>query len=151
MVAGGLIYCNFWGILMFAMQDDCVFCKIVSGEIDAHKIWENDDFVAFLNINPIKEGHTLVIPKKHVPDVFDMEDQHLSQLMIASKGVAKMLKKTLKPKTGRVAMKVEGLEIPHAHVHLITLDNEGDLQISASKDVTNNELKVLKDRIKADV
>lgn len=128
-------------------MDECVFCKIVAGEIPAYKIWEDDDFLAFLSNKPIKKGHTLIIPKKHLPDLFEMEDDHLSKLMIASKPLARALKKSLKPKTGKIGIMVAGLEVPHTHIHLISMDSEGDLDFSKAKDVTNEELKDISSQI----
>lgn len=129
------------------MDDTCVFCKIVSGEIPAQTVWEDDNFIAFLSNKPIKKGHTLVIPKKHVPYIFDMEDEHLGQLMIASKKVARTIKKALNPKHNKVGVMVSGVEVPHTHVHLITLDDEGDLDFSKARDVTDEELRNIKEEI----
>ncbi len=129
-------------------NDDCVFCKIVSGEISAHKIWDDENFIAFLSTQPVKTGHTLVIPKKHIPYIFDMEDQHVSDLMVASKKVSHVLKKALKPKSGKMGVMIAGDQVPHTHVHLISMDEGGDLDFSKAKDVSNEELAEIAHQIK---
>jgi histidine triad (HIT) family protein len=99
---------------------DCVFCKIVEGEIGAVKIWEDKDHLAVLDIHPNTEGMTLVIPKKHFEsDVFTLSDKDYLEVMIASKKVVKLLEKGLKVK--RVAMVVEGMGVDHLHVKLYPL------------------------------
>ena len=99
---------------------DCIFCKIVRGEVPAVKIWEDKEFFAFLDINPNTEGMTLVIPKKHFDsDVFDMLEEDYKKLMIASRKVAKLLIKGLKVK--RVSFVMEGMGVNHIHVKLYPL------------------------------
>lgn len=96
---------------------DCIFCKIVNGEVPCNKIYEDKDFLAFLDINPNTEGMTLVIPKKHYPSyIFDMSEEDYSKLMKISKKVAKMIDKNLRVK--RTAMVMEGMGIDHAHIKL---------------------------------
>ncbi|HEY4493278.1 MAG TPA: HIT family protein [Candidatus Paceibacterota bacterium] len=106
---------------MQAGENNCVFCKIIRGEIPDYRFWENDHAIAFLGIEPKVPGHSLVVPKQHVPYIFDMTDQNLSELMSATKIVAGKLKKF----TGkdRVCVIVEGFAVPHVHVHLIPADN----------------------------
>lgn len=101
-------------------MEDCVFCKIVKGEIDAAQIWEDKEFLAFLDINPNTKGMTLVITKEHYDSyVFDMPNDIYQRLMLASKKVAKILEKGLNVK--RVAMVMEGLGLNHAHIKLYPL------------------------------
>lgn len=122
-------------------MDSCIFCKIVKGEIPSAKVWEDDEFIAFLSIQPINPGHTLVIPKKHMDYVFDMEEGELGRLMVVCKPVAEALKETFKPKSGKIGVMVAGGEVSHAHVHLIPMDNEGDLTFARAKDASFEELK----------
>ena len=96
-----------------------LFTKIIRGEIPCHKIAESEDYFAFLDINPWEDGHTLVIPKKEVDYIFDLEDEVYLGLMTFSKKIAAAIEKTIECK--RIGMLVEGLEVPHVHVHLIPI------------------------------
>ena len=96
-----------------------IFSRIVAGEIPSYKVAENDKFYAFLDINPLVKGHTLVIPKKEVDYIFDLDNETYEGLMIFSKKVAHAIEKAIPCK--RVGVLVEGLEVPHAHVHLIPI------------------------------
>ncbi|MEQ9265784.1 MAG: HIT family protein [Balneolaceae bacterium] len=100
-----------------------IFTKIIQGEIPCYKIAEDDQHFAFLDINPIAEGHTLVVPKKEVDYIFDLEDETASQLMIFAKKVALAIDESLG--TIRTGVIVEGLEVPHAHIHLVPIYFEG--------------------------
>ncbi len=102
-----------------------IFSKIAAGEIPSYKCAEDAQFYAFLDINPLKEGHTLVIPRREVDYIFDMEDEELSAFQVFAKKVAKAIKSAYPCK--KVAQVVLGLEVPHAHIHLIPMDNEGDV------------------------
>lgn len=102
-----------------------IFSKIAAGEIPSYKCAENAQFYAFLDINPLKEGHTLVIPRREVDYIFDMEDEELAAFQTFAKKVAKAIKSAYPCK--KVAQVVLGLEVPHAHIHLIPMDNEGDV------------------------
>jgi histidine triad (HIT) family protein len=102
-----------------------IFSKIAAGEIPSHKVAENDEFYAFLDINPIAEGHTLVIPKNEVDYLFDIDDAALGRMMAFSKTVARALEKAIPCK--RVGLTVIGLEVPHAHIHLIPIRKESDM------------------------
>lgn len=128
-------------------MEQCIFCKIVKGELPSYKIWEDDRHLAFLSIFPIKEGHTLVIPKKHIDYFFDIEDQELADLIIASKKVSKMLVNSLKPKTNKVGVMVAGMQVLHAHVHLIPLDNEGELTFSKAHPESKENLQKTLEKI----
>jgi len=124
-------------------MDNCIFCKIIKGEIPCYKVWEDENFFAFLDLNPIREGHTLVIPKKHVNYIFDMEDKDYSWLMLASKKVSELLKKKINSK--RIGVLVEGFGVDHVHVHLVPIDNGGQVCLQYSKHASNEELdKVVK-------
>ena len=98
-----------------------IFSKIAAGEIPSYKCAEDAQFYAFLDINPLKEGHTLVIPRREVDYIFDMEDKELAAFQIFAKKVAKAIKSAYPCK--KVAQVVLGLEVPHAHIHLIPMDN----------------------------
>lgn len=102
-----------------------IFSKTAAGEIPSYKCAEDAQFYAFLDINPLKEGHTLVIPRREVDYIFDMEDEELSAFQVFTKKVAKAIKSAYPCK--KVAQVVLGLEVPHAHIHLIPMDNEGDV------------------------
>lgn len=121
-------------------MDDCIFCKIIKGDIPSFKVFENENYLAFLSIAPIKPGHTLVIPKKHSEYIFEMEDGELSGLMAASKPVAKILQEKLQPKTGKIGVMVAGLEVAHTHIHLIPMDAEGDLSFEKASPTSNQRL-----------
>ncbi|MBN2610627.1 MAG: HIT family protein [Bacteroidales bacterium] len=100
-----------------------IFTKIVNGEIPCYKIAEDENYLAFLDINPLEKGHTLVIPKKETDYIFEIEDDAFAGLHIFSKKVAKALHKAVPCK--RIAMAVLGLEVPHAHIHLIPMNDLG--------------------------
>ena len=102
-----------------------IFSKIAAGEIPSYKCAEDAQFYAFLDINPLKEGHTLVIPRREVDYIFDMEDEELAAFQMFAKKVAKAIKSAYPCK--KVAQVVLGLEVPHAHIHLLPMDNEGDV------------------------
>lgn len=102
-----------------------IFSKIIAGEIPSYKVAEDENFYAFLDINPVNRGHTLVVPKKEVDYIFDIDDELLGKMIIFSKKVAKAIKKAIPCK--KVGVTVLGLEVPHAHIHLVPLQQEGDM------------------------
>ena len=102
-----------------------IFSKIVAGEIPSYKIAEDERYYAFLDINPITWGHTLVIPKQETDYIFDLDDPTIGDLMIFAKKVAGAIKETIPCR--KVGMAVLGLEVPHAHIHLVPLKEEGDM------------------------
>lgn len=108
-----------------------IFTKIANGEIPSYKIAENENYYAFLDINPLKKGHTLVIPKQEVDYIFDLNADILGGLHQFSQKIAKAIDKTIVCK--RVALVVLGLEVPHAHIHLIPMDSESDVRFSNPK------------------
>ena len=125
---------------------DCLFCKIVAGVIPCHKVWEDENHLAFLDINPIREGHTLVIPKTHAPYLFDLDDDTYRSLLAASKTVAARLKEVFD--VPRIGMAVEGFAVDHVHVHLIPLTGAGQLNPELAKPADQSELTKLAERIK---
>jgi len=108
-----------------------IFTKIVRGEIPCYKIAESEDCMAFLDINPLRQGHTLVVPKKEIDYFFDLDDDLISGMMIFSKKVAKAIKSAIR--CNRVGIVIVGLEVPHAHIHLIPLDSMHDIDFSNPK------------------
>lgn len=105
-----------------------IFSKIVAGEIPSYKIAEDENFFAFLDINPMAKGHTLVIPKKEIDYLFDLDDDLLKDMTVFSKKVAKAIERAIPCK--RVGMMVIGMEVPHAHIHLIPINKESDMSLS---------------------
>lgn len=114
-----------------------IFSKIVAGDIPCYKIAENDRYLAFLDISPLKKGHTLVIPKKEVDDLFDLDPETYSGLMDFSREVAEGIKKAVPCK--RIGLAVIGLEVPHAHIHLIPINSENDMNFRNEKLVLSKE------------
>jgi histidine triad (HIT) family protein len=108
-----------------------IFTKIVNGEIPCYKVAEDENYFAFLDINPLAEGHTLVIPKREEDYIFNLEDEELGGLMKFAKKVAASLKANIECK--RVAVVVLGLEVPHAHIHLIPISSEADVDFHKPK------------------
>ncbi len=107
----------------------CVFCGIVEGRIPCHEVWEGDGILAFLDIRPIRPGHTLVIPKAHVPHFIDVEDKDYAGLMAASRRIAKAVMGVARP--ARVGLVIAGFDVPHTHVHVIPLQDFGDIGLRA--------------------
>jgi histidine triad (HIT) family protein len=124
-----------------------IFSRIVEREIPAHILREDDDFLAFLDVRPIREGHTLVIPKTEVPDVFDMPDPLLAGLLPFARPVARAIKEV----TGaqRVGMAVIGLEVPHAHVHLVPIDGVYDIDFRRAAPADDAQLAAMAERIRS--
>lgn len=114
-----------------------IFTKIVNGEIPCHKVAETEDYLAFLDINPLVEGHVLVIPKQEVDYIFDLEDEVLSGLHVFAKRVAKAIQAEIA--CLRVGVAVIGLEVPHAHVHLVPMHSMQDINFSNPKLQLNHE------------
>ena len=108
-----------------------IFSKIVAGEIPSYKIHEDERYYAFLDINPLAEGHTLVVPKTETDYLFDLEDELLAGMMVFAKKVAAALDKTMDCK--RVGVAVLGLEVPHAHIHLVPINSLYDIEFSRPK------------------
>lgn len=124
-----------------------IFSKIAAGEIPSYKIVENEDFFAFLDINPITQGHTLVIPKAETDYIFDIEDETLGRMMVFAKKVAVALQKAIPCK--RVGVAVVGLEVPHAHIHLIPIQKESDMLFSKPKlKLSSDEFMAIAESIK---
>jgi histidine triad (HIT) family protein len=115
-----------------------IFTRIINGDIPCYRVAENYKFIAFLDINPLREGHTLIVPKKEIDYFFDLDEETLSEIMIFARRVAVAIKETVP--CNRIGVVVLGLEVPHAHIHLIPMDREGDISF------TNPRLKLTPQR-----
>lgn len=125
-----------------------IFSKIIRGEIPSYKIAEDDTFFAFLDINPLVPGHTLVIPKVEVDKFLDMDDDHLAKILLFAKPIARAIEKAFP--CNRVGLSVVGLEVPHAHLHLVPLNQMDDINFSRAKlHPTSEELKEAQKKILA--
>ncbi len=125
-----------------------IFSRIVAGEIPCYKVAENDKFFAFLDINPLVKGHTLVIPKQEIDYIFDLNDEDLGAMHVFAKKIAKAIGQAFPCK--KVGMAVLGLEVPHAHIHLIPMQNEKDMLFSNPKlQLTDEEFKAIAAAIRA--
>lgn len=124
-----------------------IFNKIISGEIPSHKVAENDNHLAFLDIRPLNSGHTLVIPKKETDYIFDLEDQEFADLTLFAKKVAKGIKKAIPCK--KVGIMVAGLEVPHVHIHLIPIHAVSDLNFSRAQAADPKDLEEIAAKIKS--
>ncbi len=123
-----------------------IFTKIVNGEIPCHKIAEDENYLAFLDITPLAEGHTLVIPKKEIDYIFDLDDDLLAGLMLFAKQIAPALQQAVPCR--RIGVSVIGLEVPHTHIHLIPLNSMNDINFTREKmKVTQEELKATAEKI----
>ena len=127
-----------------------IFTKIINREIPAHIVGESDQFIAFLDINPLMMGHTLVVPKQEIDYIFDLDDNTLAAMNVFAKKIAKAIQKVV-PCT-RIGVSVIGLEVPHAHVHLIPMNDAGDLNFTRPKLKPSNEaLSALAEKIRSEV
>lgn len=125
-----------------------IFTRIIQGEIPAYKIAENDEFIAFLDVFPLRKGHTLIVPKKEIDYIFAMEDELLGKMMIFAKPIALALQKAIPCK--RIGITVIGLEVPHTHIHLIPMNSEKDLEFSQGKmKLEPNEFVEIQEKIKS--
>ena len=123
-----------------------IFSKIISGEIPSYKIAENNQFFAFLDIFPLREGHTLVIPKLEVDNLFDLPAEYLSQMLVFAQPIAKAIEKSFR--CNRCGISVIGLEVPHAHMHLIPISSSNDLNFMQPKlKLSEEQLKRAQEKI----
>jgi len=124
-----------------------IFTRIINGEIPSHKVAETDEFIAFLDVRPMTEGHTLCVPKREVDYYFDQTDDEIAGLAVFSKAVALAIKQVVDCK--RVAVGVLGLEVPHAHVHLVPIVTEKDMRFGKSVEVSADRMGELRVAIAA--
>lgn len=123
-----------------------IFSRIINGEIPSYKIAENDRFFAFLDIFPLREGHTLVIPKLEIDHLFDLPDDYLSEMLVFAKPIAIAIEKSFK--CNRCGISVIGIEVPHAHIHLIPINSANDLNFTQHKaKASDEELKAVQEKI----
>ena len=130
-------------------MDDCIFCKIAQGKIDSAKIYEDEKFVAFLDMNPINPGHTLVVPKKHIDNIFDIEEPLYSELFQIAKKLSQPIKNAMESR--RIGISVEGFGVPHAHVHLVPINRGFELDPNRAKSAIPEELKKIGEKIKEEI
>ena len=126
-----------------------IFTKIIEGEIPCYKIAEDDQFIAFLDVNPNAEGHTLCVPKQEINKIFDMEEDHYLALMKFSRTIAKALEKSVECK--RIGMSIIGLEVPHVHVHLIPLTEMDDVRFQRKVNLSKEAFEDLANKIKSNL
>lgn len=126
-----------------------IFTKIVNGEIPCYKIAEDERFFAFLDINPVQKGHTLVIPKVEEDYIFRLDDETVGDLMVFAKKVALAIEEVVPCK--RISVAVMGLEVPHTHIHLIPIQNEGDLNFANKKSFSQEEMISIAEQISVKV
>ena len=125
-----------------------IFSKIIAGEIPSYKVAENESFYAFLDINPLVKGHTLVVPKREVDYLFDLNDDEVAAIHVFAKSVAKAIRKVIPCK--KVGEAVIGLEVPHAHIHLIPIQKESDMLFSNPKlKLSDEEITQIADAIRS--
>ena len=124
-----------------------IFTRIVQGEIPCHKVAETDHYLAFLDVRPQAKGHTLCIPNQETDYIFDLDDEHLAGLMLFAKKVARAVKQVIPCK--RIGVAVVGLEVPHAHVHLIPLNSMADFTFKEPLDIPAEEMRELAAKIAA--
>jgi histidine triad (HIT) family protein len=127
-----------------------IFSKIIRGEIPSYKVLENERFYAFLDIFPLRHGHTLVVPKEEIDNFFDLQDQDLGDLMVFAKPIAKSIEKSFN--CNRCGIAVVGLEVPHAHLHLVPINSADDLNFTRPKlKPTPDQFQQVLDKIRANL
>jgi histidine triad (HIT) family protein len=132
-------------------MNDCIFCKIVAGEIPSYKVYEDEEVMAFLDIHPIREGHTLVIPKKHEPEFQNLDETTYGAVMQMAQKIAKNIERVLKP--ARVGLVIAGWDVPHTHVHVVPMQEHHDLTSKALLEgtlgaPTQDELRATQEKIR---
>ncbi len=126
-----------------------LFTRIVNGEIPSHKLAEDERYLAFLDVRPIRPGHALVIPKREVDYLFDLDDETLGGILCFARPVAKAIERVVPCK--RIGVTVVGLEVPHAHVHLVPIDRISDIDFSNAQPAADNELAELAGKIRQEI
>jgi len=127
-----------------------IFTKIISGEIPSYKVAENDNFIAFLDISPLVKGHVLIVPKTEIDKIFDLPDNLLAEMLVFAKPIAKAIERSFNCK--RCGISVVGLEVSHAHMHLIPINTANDLNFTRSKlSLRKEELEFVQQKIKSNL
>jgi histidine triad (HIT) family protein len=126
-----------------------IFSRIVAGELPAHRLREDDRFLAFLDVRPIRPGHSLVITKEEIDHFFDLPDDVLADLMVFAKPVANAIRSVTG--SARVGCAVVGVEVPHVHLHLVPIDAIGDLDFSRAREADQDDLAAMAERIRAEL
>lgn len=127
-------------------MEDCIFCKFIKGEIKVAKIYEDDNFFAFLDIRPINPGHTLLVPKKHIDYIFDLEEPLYSEAFKVAKKLSKPIQNVVKSR--RIGIAIEGFGVPHVHIHIVPLNRGNELDPNRAKETDPEELEKLAEKIK---
>ncbi len=127
-------------------MDECIFCKIIKGDIPCHKVYESSIVLAFLDINPVQEGHVLIVPKKHNDYIFDLSNKDYTELLLEAKKLSGPLKKATGAK--RIGLAIEGFAVPHIHIHLIPLYAGNQLNPLMAKPGDPEQLVKVADKIK---
>ena len=131
---------------MVLKEDSCIFCKILNNKLPHHKVWEDDNFLAFLDINPINPGHTLVIPKKHIDYIFDLQDKRYTEIFEAIKKIAEPVRKVMNSK--RIGVAIEGFAVPHIHIHLVPINKENELDPHRATKAKEEDLVKIAEKIR---
>ena len=126
-------------------DNKCIFCKIVNNEIPAYKIWENDNFLAFLDVNPINPGHILLIPKKHFEEIFDLNNDLYDEAFEIVKKISKPLRAVTNSK--KIGIAIEGLGVLHAHIHVVPIYNGNELNSERAKSAKPEELREMQEKL----
>jgi histidine triad (HIT) family protein len=126
-------------------MDDCVFCKIIKGKIPSFKVYEDEKFFAFLDINPIHPGHSLIMPKKHIDYLFDYDDPGYSEIFKAAKKLSAKIRKVTNAK--KIGLSIEGISVSHLHIHLVPVNNINDLDPCLAKNADMKELEKMAEAI----
>lgn len=130
-------------------MEGCIFCKIAKGEIDSAKIYEDENYLAFLDSNPVNPGHTLLIPKEHVDHIFGINEPLYSGIFKTAKKLSKPIRNAVKSK--RIGMSIEGFGVPHAHIHLIPINNVNEIDPHRAKEAKAEELQEISEKIKLEI
>lgn len=143
---------DFWYVRLLPLLElqftvgTCIFCQIIKGVEPAHKVWESEDFLAFLTRSPCNPGHTLLIPRTHVDYVFDLEEPLYSNIFRAAKQLSEAIKQATDAK--RIGVAIEGLSVPHVHLHLVPVYNVAELDPHRHIEQTHQELAAMAGRIR---
>ncbi len=130
-------------------MENCVFCRIIKGEIEADKVYEDDKFFAFMDMKPVNSGHVLVIPKQHIDYIFDIKEPLYSEMFKTAKKLAGPIKNAVQSR--RIGIAVEGFGVPHAHIHLVPINRGYELDPNRAKPADAKELKIIAEKIKKEL